>query len=102
MSLADFLIGAFVAFCIILALPWTLVIVLEALDRIKSKMKGGEVWVVKKIKEVSSYSVYDEKENLLKSGFKDLEDAYEYSVNVLLKGDVQTVKIKGEITIKAK
>lgn len=101
MDFTSFIIGVVVAVCVILALPWALSLILEAINKIKSRIKGGG-WVVKKIKETSSYSVYDEKDNLLKSGFKDLEDAYEYAVNVLIKGEVKTVKIKGEITIKSK
>jgi hypothetical protein len=58
---------------------------------------------LKKIKETSLYKVEDEYGNLIKSGFKDLEDAYEYSVNHLLKATaVNKVIIKGEITIEAK
>jgi hypothetical protein len=58
---------------------------------------------MKKLKETSFYKVEDEKGNLLKAGFKDLEDALEYGVNYLLKTTlVNKVIIKGEITIEAK
>jgi hypothetical protein len=58
---------------------------------------------LKKIKETSFYKVEDENGNLIKSGFKDIEDAYEYSVNYLLKATaVNKVIIKGEIIIEAK
>jgi len=55
-----------------------------------------------RIKETSMYRVEDENGNLLKTGFKDLEDAYEYAVNHLLKTQANKVVIKGEITITAK
>ena len=56
-----------------------------------------------KIKEVSHYRVEDEEGNLLKKGFHDIEDAYEYGVNKLLtKEDIQKIVIKGEITISRK
>ncbi|MEM1551601.1 MAG: hypothetical protein QXH03_02890 [Candidatus Bathyarchaeia archaeon] len=58
--------------------------------------------MVKGIKEVSRYTVYDEAGNVLKAGFKDLEDAYEYAVNHILKTEASKIVIKGEITITAK
>ncbi|MEM2385624.1 MAG: hypothetical protein QXO67_01455 [Candidatus Bathyarchaeia archaeon] len=58
---------------------------------------------IKRVKEKSNYSVYDEKGNLLKSGFKDLHDAHEFATNYLLKSPEQnTVCIKAEITITVK
>jgi hypothetical protein len=56
-----------------------------------------------RIKEVSKYDVYDEAGNLLKGNFKDLEDAIEKGVNILLKTkELNTVKIKAEITLTKK
>jgi hypothetical protein len=56
-----------------------------------------------RIKEVSKYDVYDEAGNLLKGNFKDLEDALEAGVNLLLtKEELKTVKIKAEITLTKK
>jgi hypothetical protein len=58
---------------------------------------------MKKIRETSLYKVEDENGNLLKAGFKDIEDAYEFGVNYLLKTTaISKVVIKGEITIEAK
>jgi hypothetical protein len=58
---------------------------------------------MKKIKETSFYKIEDENGNLIKAGFKDLEDAYEHSVNYLLKSTaVNKVIIKAEIIIEAK
>jgi hypothetical protein len=58
---------------------------------------------MKKIKETSLYKVEDENGNLIKAGFKDIEDALEYGINYLLKTTaVNKVIIKGEITIEAK
>jgi len=58
---------------------------------------------MKKIKETSLYQIEDEKGNVIKAGFKDLEDAYEHAVNYLLKTETANkVVIKGEITIEAK
>jgi len=57
---------------------------------------------MKKIKETSTYKVEDENGNLLKAGFRDIEDAIEYAVNHLLKTQANKVVIKGEITITAK
>jgi hypothetical protein len=56
-----------------------------------------------RIKEVSKYDIYDEAGNLLKGNFKDLEDAIEKGVNILLKTkELNTVKIKAEITLTKK
>jgi hypothetical protein len=56
-----------------------------------------------RIKEVSKYDIYDEAGNLLKGNFKDLEDAIEKGVNILLKTkELNIVKIKAEITLTKK
>jgi len=58
---------------------------------------------MRRIKEISHYKVEDEEGNTIKSGFKDLEDSYEYAVNYLLKNpEIEKVVIRGEIIIKAK
>jgi hypothetical protein len=58
---------------------------------------------MKKIKEVSLYKVEDENGNLIRAGFKDIEDSIEFGVNYLLSHpDASKVIIKAEITISAK
>jgi len=103
MNWGDFAIGVIVCFCLLIGLPWAIALIYEAYERIKEKRKGGEMVEIKRIKETSSYGVYDEKGNLLKSGFKDLHDAHEFATNYLLKNpERNTVCIKAEITITVK
>jgi hypothetical protein len=58
---------------------------------------------MKKIKETSLYKVEDENGNVLKAGFKDVEDSIEFGVNYLIAHpEVARVIIKAEIIIEAK
>lgn len=53
------------------------------------------------IKESSRYDIYDESGNLIKGGFRDIQDAYEKAVNILdSKPNLKLVKIKAEIIIQ--
>lgn len=98
----SFLIGVAVTFCLILGLPWLIVIVAEAYDRIKGRVKGGEGLVVRKIIEKSVYSVCDDKGNVLKSKFKDLLDAHEYAIRLLNEGKLDRAVLKAEVTLMAR
>jgi hypothetical protein len=99
MDWASFFLGVLVAFCLILGLPWLLVSVYEAYERIVRKLKGGERVMVEKIGERSNYRVEDEQGKLLKEKFKDLHDAHEWAVNQILAGRTKAV-IKAEIVIE--
>jgi hypothetical protein len=99
MDWLSFWIGVAAGFCIVLGLPWLLVIIYEAYERIMKKLKGGERVMVEKIVERSAYRVEDERGNLLKGKFKDLHDAHEWAVNQILAGRTKAV-IKAEIVIE--
>jgi hypothetical protein len=65
------------------------------------KFSYGDVMV--RIKETSLYRVEDEKGNILKTGFKDIEDALEYAVNYLLnEREATKVLINGQVVLTAR
>ena len=51
------------------------------------------------IKERSYYTLKNSKGEVIRSGFKDIEDALEHAVNYLLNSDEQNVKIEAEIFV---
>jgi len=102
----SFGVGVLVAFCLIMGLPWLIALLCDVCERVMDKIKGGEGAVsvkVKKIREKSVYNVEDADGNVLKVGFKDIEDALEFGYNTLIaKPELKKVVIKATITLEAK